>query len=72
MTVKGKAVEVGAVAVVVAAVAVGGRKLWLGICRRENLKAIGLAAAGMAMAAIVVIPPLVVMAEGLVMVSRQL
>lgn len=64
--------EVGVVVVAVVAVAVGGRKLWPGICRRENLIALVLAAAGMAMAAIVVIPPLVVTVEGLVMVSRQL
>lgn len=66
MMVKGKAVEVEVVVAV--AVAVGGRKLWLAICHRENLIAIVIAAAAMAM----VIPPLVVMVEGLVMVNPQL
>lgn len=70
MMAKGKAVEVE-VAVVVA-VAVGGRKLWPAICHKENLIAVVIAAVGMATAATVVIPPLVVMVEGLVMVSPQL
>lgn len=71
MMVKGKAVEVEVVVVVVA-VAVGGRKLWLAICRRENLRAMVIAVVAMVMAATMVIPPLVVMVEGLVMVSPQL
>lgn len=58
--------------VVVAPVAVGGRKLWLAICHRENLKAVVVAAATMATAATVVIPALVIIVEGLVMVSPQL
>lgn len=70
MMVKGKAVEVEVVVAV--AVAVGGRKLWLAICHRENLIAIVIAAAAMATVATVVIPPLVLMAEGLVMVNPQL
>lgn len=70
MMVKGKAVEVEVV--VVGAVAVGGRKLWPAICHRENLTAVVITAVAMATAATVVIPPLVVMVEGLVMVSPQL
>lgn len=70
MMVKGKAVE-GEVVVVVA-VAVEGRKLWLAICHRENLIVVVIAATTMATAAIVVIPALVVMVEGLVMASHQL
>lgn len=69
MMVKGKAVEVEVVVAVV--VAVGGRKLWLAICHRENLIALAIAAVAMGMAAIVVIPALLVMVEGLVMVSPQ-
>lgn len=69
MMVKGKALEVEVVVVVLAAV--GGRKLWLAICHRENLKAVVMAAAAMATVATVVMPALVVM-EGLVMVSHQL
>lgn len=65
MMVKGKAVEVE---VVVAAVAVGGRRLWPAICHKENLIALIIAVAAMAT---VVIPALVVM-EGLAMVSLQL
>lgn len=68
MMVKGKAVEVEVI--VAAAVAVGGRKLWLAICHRENLKAVVIAV--VATAATVVIPLLAVMVEGLVMVSPQL
>lgn len=69
MMVKGKALEVEVVVVVLAAV--GGRKLWLAICHRENLKAVVMAAAAMATVATVVMPALVV-TEGLVMVSHQL
>lgn len=67
MMVKGKVVEVE-----VMVVAVGGRKLWLAICHRENLKAVVIAAVAMATAATVVIPLLVVTVEGIVMVSPQL
>lgn len=59
-------------AVVVVAVAVGGRKLWPAICHRENLMVVVIAAATMATAATVAIPALVVMVEGLVMASPQL
>lgn len=51
--------------------AVGGRKLWRGICRRENLIALVMAAAVTATEATVAILALV-MAEGLAMVSLQL
>lgn len=71
MIVKGKAVEVEVVAVVVA-VAVGERKLWPAICLRENLRVVVIATVGIATAATVVIPPLVVMVEALVTVSPQL
>lgn len=67
---KGKAVEVEVVVAV--AVAVEGRKLWLAICHRENLIMLAIVPATMATAAIVVIPALLVMVEGLVMVSPQL
>lgn len=69
MMVKGKAVEVE-VAVVAPAV-VGGRRQWLAICRRENLIATVVAAA-MGTIVIVVILPIILMEEGLVMVSPQL
>lgn len=69
MMVKGKAVEVEVAVVVV--VAVGERKLWLVICHRENLTMLVIAAA-MATPATVVIRALLVMVEGLVMVSPQL
>lgn len=49
--------------VVVGAVAVGGRKLWLAICLKENLIVLAIAAITMATAATVVIPALVVMVE---------
>lgn len=58
--------------VVVVLVAVGGRKLWPAICLRENLRVLVMAAATMATAATVVILALLVMVEGLVMVSPQL
>lgn len=61
MMVKAKAVEVEVV--VVGAVAVGGRKLWLAICLKENLIVLAIAAITMATAATVVIPALVVMVE---------
>lgn len=70
MMAKGKAVGGGVVVVV--AVAVGGRKLWRAICHRENQKVLVIAAAAMVTAATPVIPALLVMVEGLVMVSPQL
>lgn len=57
--------------VVAVAVAVEGRKLWPAICHRENLIMLAIAPATMATAAMV-IPALLVMVEGLVMVSPQL
>lgn len=65
MMVKGKAVEVEVV------VAVGGRRQWLAICRKENLRVVVIAVATMATVATVVIPAQVVM-EGLLMVSLRL
>ena len=70
MMVKGKAVEVEVIVAV--AVAVGGRKLWLATCRRENLIAQVIATAIMATVATAVILALLVMVGDLVMVSPQL
>lgn len=69
MMVKGKAVEVEVAVVVV--VAVGERKLWLAICHRENLIVLVIAAA-MVTPPTVPIRALLVMVEGLVIVSPQL
>ena len=71
MTVKGKTVQVG-VAVVVVAVAVGGRKLWPAICRRESLIVQIIAVAATVTTVMGVIPALLVMVEGLVMLNPQL
>lgn len=57
------------VIVAAAVAAVGGRKQWLAICHRENLKAVVITPVAMAT---VVIPLVAVMVEGLVMVSPQL
>lgn len=65
MMAKGKAVEV------VVPVAVGGRRLWLAICLKENLIVVVIAVATMGTVVTVVIPALVVMG-GLVTVSLQL
>lgn len=62
MMAKEKTVEVEVVAVV--AVAVGGRKPWLDICRRENLTVAIAVAAAMVIAATVVIPAQMVMVQG--------
>lgn len=62
MMAKEKTVEVEVVAVV--AVAVGGRKPWLDICRRENLIVAIAVAAAMVIAATAVIPAQMVMVQG--------
>lgn len=59
------------VEVVIVAVAVGGRKPWLVICRKENLIAVVIIVTAMATVVTVVILALIVM-EGLVTASPQL